>query len=116
MASAKKTMSERAVDRLEEQGYLKKVRAEIRAELMECLVELEEHGQIPVELRIKRYTPEEDKVKEVLGHIHQFLRVHQMENTLTCLSHEVNGQIKEPDRLPGQLTSIAAAIAKKPKQ
>jgi hypothetical protein len=40
MSKAKKPMSERAVDRLEEKEYLKNVRAVMRAEVMKCLVDL----------------------------------------------------------------------------
>jgi hypothetical protein len=112
MSSAKKTMSERAVDRLEEKGYLKNVRAEMRAEVMKCLVDMEEQGEIPPDLRIKRYTPESEELKHILALIHEFLRIHAMKHTLTCLEREVNGPIDVTPVKPGTST-IAAAIAKK---
>jgi hypothetical protein len=37
MVRAKKGISERAVERLEQKGYLKTVRAEMKAEAMKCL-------------------------------------------------------------------------------
>jgi hypothetical protein len=111
MAGAKKTMSERAVDRLEENGYLKLVRAEMRAEVMECLVELEEKGGIPSEIRIKRYTPETDDVKKILEYIQEYLAANKMTHTLRCLVHEVNAPIEKGSlRCP---TTIAEGIRRK---
>jgi hypothetical protein len=113
MASAKKTMSERAVDRLEERGYLKLVRAEMRAEVMECLVDLEEKGAIPSELRIKRYTPESDDVKRNLSYVLEYLRANKMTHTVRCFKHEINGKIDEISlRVP---STIADAIKSKRK-
>jgi hypothetical protein len=112
MTSAKKTMSERAVDRLEEKGYLKNVRAEMRAEVIKCLVDMEEQGEIPPDLRIKRYTPESDELKQILRYIREFLAAHAMKHTLVCLEREVNWPIEAIPLRRGR-TTIADAIAKK---
>jgi hypothetical protein len=117
-ATKGKTMSERAVDRLEEKGYLKNVRAEMRAEVMKCLVDMEDQGEIPSELRIKRYTPENDEVKKIQAYIHEFLRSHAMKHTLTCFEHEVNGAPAILPLNPGRTIiarAIAEAIARSPK-
>jgi hypothetical protein len=115
MSSAKKTMSERAVERLEEEGYLKTVRAEMRAEVMKCLVEMEEVGDIPPDLRIKRYTPETKEDKQILIFISEFLRFHGLKSTHICLENEINpGSIAgRVDALPVSRgrSSIAAKIA-----
>jgi hypothetical protein len=111
MTSSKKTMSERAVDRLEENGYLKLIRAEMRAEVMECLVDLEEHGGIPSELRIKRFTPETDDVKQILIYIHEYLRANKMTHTIRCLENEVNAPITKISL--GFPTTIAEGIRRK---
>jgi hypothetical protein len=114
MTGAKKTMSERAVDRLEEKGYLKNVRAEMRAEVMKCLVDMEEQGEIPSDLRIKRYTPESEELKQILRYIHEFLILHSMKHTLVCLEREVNWPIEAlPIRRGNVKSIIAEAIAKR---
>ena len=93
MTKARKGISERAVERLEEKGYLMSIRAEMKAEVMKCLVEMEEQGEIPPHLRIKRYTPNDDADYQALAFIAEFLRFHGLENSLTCLKAEVNGDI-----------------------
>jgi hypothetical protein len=54
--TARKGISERAVDGLETHGHLMTVRAEMKAEAIKSLVDLEEAGKIPPSLRINRYT------------------------------------------------------------
>jgi hypothetical protein len=56
MACAKKGFRKHAVERLEEKGYSMSVRAETKAEVMKCLVDMEEAGEILRNLRIKRYS------------------------------------------------------------
>jgi hypothetical protein len=97
---------------LEEKGYLKNVRAEMRAEVMKCLVDMEEQGDIPADLRIKRYTPETEELKQILAYIREFLTAHAMKHTLVCLEREVNGTIEQIPLRKGR-TTIAEAIAKK---
>jgi hypothetical protein len=101
MSRMKKTMSERAVERLEQQGYLKNVRAEMRAEVMKCLVEMEEAGDIPPDLRIKRYSPENEEDTEILTLISEFLRFHNLKNTLICFENEIN-----PGSITGKISSL----------
>jgi hypothetical protein len=101
MSQTKKTMSERAVERLEEKGYLKTVRAEMRAEVMKCLVEMEELGDIPSDLRIKRYTPETKEDKEILTFISEFLRLHGLKNTHICFENEIN-----PGSVAGKIDAL----------
>ncbi|OHT13565.1 hypothetical protein TRFO_03318 [Tritrichomonas foetus] len=112
MTKARKGISERAVERLEEKGYLMSIRAEMKAEVMKCLVEMEEQGEIPPHLRIKRYTPTDDGDYQALAFIAEFLRFHGLENSLTCLKAEVNGDIP-PMRNGDRQSELAAAIAAK---
>ena len=109
MSRAKKGISERAVERLEEKGYLMSIRAEMKAEVMKCLVEMEEQGEIPRHLRIKRFTPPDDENKQALAYIAEFLRFHGLECSLTCLQAEVNGDIPNL-RGGGQKSELAQAI------
>lgn len=112
MTKARKGISERAVDRLEEKGYLMSIRAEMKAEVMKCLVEMEEQGEIPPHLRIKRFTPGDDDDYQALAYIAEFMRFHGLENSLTCLKAEVNGEI--PTIRNGEKQSeLAAAIQAK---
>jgi hypothetical protein len=93
MSRGKKGMSERAVERLEEKGYLKSIRAEMRAEVLKCLVDMEEEGLIPADLRIKRFSPIEPEDTEALAYVLQFLAHHGMIHTKNCLLNEVNAEI-----------------------
>jgi translation elongation factor EF-Ts len=95
MSGAKKSLSERAMDRLEEKGYLKKIRAEMKANIMDCLVEMEESGEIPSAVRIKRYTPADEDDQEAIKAIYQFLVQHKLDFTANCLLKEVNWDIPE---------------------
>ena len=110
MSRAKKGISERAVERLEEKGYLMTIRAEMKAEVMKCLVEMEEQGEIPRHLRIKRFTPPDDENKQALAYIAEFLRFHGLECSLTCLQAEVNGDIPNLRGGGGQRSELAQAI------
>ena len=109
MSRAKKGISERAVERLEEKGYLMSIRAEMKAEVMKCLVEMEEQGEIPRHLRIKRYTPSDDENRQALAYIADFMRFHGLENSLTCLEAEVNGDIPAL-RGDGKMSELARAV------
>jgi hypothetical protein len=110
MAHGKKEISEKAVERLEEKGYLMSIRAEMKAEVMKCLVEMEEAGEIPPHLRIKRFSPPDDLNKEMLGYVLQFLRFHQMTNAVECLVREVNGRITVPQSSDGNSSLVAQAV------
>lgn len=112
MTKARKGISERAVERLEEKGYLMTIRAEMKAEVMKCLVEMEEQGEIPPHLRIKRYTPSEEEDFQALAYIAEFMRFHGLENSLTCLKAEVNGEIPTI-RAGNKQSELAAAIQAK---
>jgi hypothetical protein len=113
MSRGKKVISERADARLEEKGYLMSVRAEMKAEVMKCLVEMEEAGQISSDLRIKRYTPPDEENKQALGHVLEFLRFHGMTNTAECLVREVNANIDLPGNSEGDVSLIAQSIREK---
>ena len=93
MNKKKKGISERAIDRLEENGYLMSIRAEMKAEVMKCLVEMEDQDEIPPNLRIKRYTPTSDESMTALAYVEEFMKFHGLENSLTCLKAEVNAEI-----------------------
>jgi hypothetical protein len=82
---------------LEENGYLTSVRAEMKAEVMKCLVEMEEAGEIPPHLRIKRYTPPDEVNAQALGYVLEFLRFHGMTSTVECLVPAVNAEIEAPE-------------------
>jgi hypothetical protein len=112
MARAKKGISERAVERLEEKGYLMSVRAEMKAEVMKCLVEMEEAGEIPTNLRIKRYTPPDGENQQALAYVAEFLRCHGLTHSYECLIREVNGQIDVPPN-GSEMSLLAQAIQKK---
>jgi hypothetical protein len=110
MSRGKKGMSERAIERLEEKGYLKSIRAEMRAEVLKCLVDMEEEGLIPADLRIKRFSPVDPEDTEALAYVLQFLAHHGMTQTKNCLLNEVNAEI--PFRpVNSQRSDIAALIS-----
>jgi hypothetical protein len=113
MSRVKKGISERAVDWLEEKKYLDIVRAEMKAEVMKCLVEMEEAGEIPPHLRIKRYSPPDDANRQALGYVLEFMRFHQMNNAIQCLIREVNGEIDPAPSSDPELSLIAQAIRQK---
>jgi hypothetical protein len=93
--ASKKGITDRAIDSLEENGYLSNVRAEMKAEVIKALVELEEAGEIPPSLRISRYTPVDTANKEALGYVLEFLKFHKLDKAAACLANEVNGEIPE---------------------
>jgi hypothetical protein len=95
--SVRKGISERAVDWLEKIGYLQHVQADMKSEVMKALVELEELGEIPPSLRIKRYTPSDDLNKQSLAHVLEFLNYHGLKKTIVCLQNEVNCRIESLD-------------------
>jgi hypothetical protein len=112
MARAGRGISERAVERLEKKGYLMSVRAEMKAEVMKCLVEMEEAGEIPTNLRIKRYSPPDAENQQALAYVAEFLRCHGLTHSYECLFHEVNAEIVIPPN--GSNTSLLAqAIQRK---
>jgi hypothetical protein len=113
MSRAKKGISERAVERLEEKGYLMSVRAEMKAEVMKCLVEMEEAGEIPPHLRIKRYTPPDEPNQQALGYVLEFLRFHGLTNTAECLIREVNAEIEPLGNAEPALSLVAQSIREK---
>jgi hypothetical protein len=50
----------------------------MRAEVLKCLVNIEQQGEIPPDLRIKQYTPESKELNRILALIHEFLRPHRV--------------------------------------
>jgi hypothetical protein len=112
MARAKKGISERAVERLEQKGYLKAVRAEMKAEAMKCLVEMEAAGEIPSHLRIRRYEPKDDDNKQALSFVLEFLRFHGLTNTIECFTREISGPI-EPRLSDPSFSLLAQAVQQK---
>jgi hypothetical protein len=109
MAKPRQVISERAIDFLENNGYLNSVRAEMKAEVITSLVELEEDGKIPPSLRINRYTPSDDLNKQAIAYVLEFLTFHKLSNSIKCLIREVNGDI-ETLPLSGQSSLVAQKI------
>ena len=112
MSRKGKGISEQAVERLEEKGYLMNVRAEMKDEVMKCLVEMQDRGEIPPHLRINQYTPPDDENAQALAFVAEFLRYHGLEHSLNCLKAEVNGEIMGL-RGSGYQSQLATAIAQK---
>lgn len=112
MRQTKKGISERAVERLEEKGYLMSIRAEMKDEVMKALVEMEEQGEIPPNLRIKRYSPTDHENLQALAYVAEFLRFHGLEHSYNCLKNEVNGEIPNL-RGGGEQSELALAIKMK---
>ena len=106
-----KGISEQAVDRLEETGYLMNVRSEMKAEVMKCLVQMEEQGELPPHLRVKRFTPTSDEDANALAYIAEFLRFHKLEHSLECLKAETNGEIMTLKNNENKQSELAQAIA-----
>lgn len=104
-----KGLSERAIERLEESGYLMNVRSKMKAEVMKCLNEMEEQGELPPHLRVKRYAPPDQENLNALAFIADFMRFHGLENSLTCLKSEVKGEIPNIKN-NGKMSELAAAI------
>ena len=107
---SQKGISEQAVDRLEESGYLMNVRSEMKAEVMKCLVQMEEQGELPPHLRVKRFTPTSDEDANALAYIAEFMKFHGLEHSLECLKAETNGEIMTL-RNAGSQSELAQAIA-----
>ena len=112
MKTNSKSLSEQAVQRLEETGYLKKVRAEMKAEVMKCLIEMEKNDELPSHLKIKKFTPPDDDNLDALAYIAEFMKFHGLEHSLTCLQAEVNGKIPEI-KGGGSHSELASAILQK---
>jgi hypothetical protein len=89
------------------------VRAEMKAEVMKCLVDMEEAGEIPPQLRIKRYTPPDEHNMQAIGYILEFLHFHQLTHTAECLKREVNAEVDAPTNPEPELSLIAQAIRQK---
>jgi hypothetical protein len=92
--TARKGITDRAVDWLEEKGYLMSIRAEMKAEVMKSLVELEEAGEIPPSIRISRFTPTDDINKQAIAYVLEFLTFHKLNHSIICLTNEVNDTIE----------------------
>jgi hypothetical protein len=109
MSKPRQGISERAVEFLEGNGYLSNVRAEVKAEVIKSLVELEEAGEIPPSLRIDRYTPPDDLNKQAIAYVLEFLKFHKLGHSVECLTREVNGDI-EALPLSGKFSLVAQNI------
>jgi hypothetical protein len=72
----KANLSDRALERLEEKGFLKHIRAEMKAEVLQCLVDMEEAEEIPSKYRIRRFSPTEPEDQAAIKVIYQFLVHH----------------------------------------
>jgi hypothetical protein len=88
--SGRQDISARAIERLEEKGFLKHIRAEMKADVLQCLVDMEEAEEIPSKYRIKRFSPTQSDDQEAIKIIYQFLVHHGFTFTAACLKHEVN--------------------------
>jgi hypothetical protein len=71
---------------------------------------MEEAGEIPPILRIKRYTPPDDTHTRAIGYILEFLRFHELSHTAECLTREANAGLEVPANLHADLSLIAQAI------
>ena len=86
------SLNEQAAARLEETGFIRKIRAQMKAEVMKALVEMEEEEQLPKNLKLKRYEPD-DPNANALAYVAQFLRFHGLTAAFDCLTSEVNGPV-----------------------
>ena len=103
------TLNEQASSRLEETGFLRKVRAQMKAEVMKTLVDIEEDGQLPSTLKVKRYDPDDDN-SNALAYVGEFFRFHGLEATFDCLCAEVNGPIMKTRNGTDNHSELAALI------
>jgi hypothetical protein len=86
------SLNEQAAARLEETGFIRKIRAQMKAEVMRTLTDMEEEGELPKNLKLKRYEPD-DPNANALSYVAQFLRFHGLTATYDCLVSEVDGPI-----------------------
>lgn len=86
------TLNEQAAAHLEETGFIRKIRAQMKAEVMKTLVDMEEEGELPKNLKLKRYEPD-DPNANALAYVAQFLRFHGLTAAYDCLISEVNGPV-----------------------
>lgn len=105
-----KGISEQAVDRLEETGYLMNVRSEMKAEVMKCLVQMEDQGELPPHLRVKRFAPTTEEDANALAYIAEFMKFHGLDHSLECLKAETKGEIMNL-KSGGSQSELAQAIA-----
>jgi hypothetical protein len=110
MTRPRQGISERAVDFLENNGYLNSVRAEMKAEVMKSLVELEEAGEIPPSLRISRYTPPDDLNKQAISFVLEFLKFHKLGHSIESLIREVNWEPIDELKSEGEFSLLAQKI------
>jgi hypothetical protein len=101
------------MDLLEEKGYLRKIRAEMKADIMDCLVAMEEAGEIDPTVRIKRYTPTDEEDQNAIKAIYQFFRQHNLQFSARCLEKEVNWEIPPAAANP-DYSSLADRILAEP--
>ena len=103
------TLNEQAASRLEETGYLRGIRAQMKAEVMKSLVDIEEDGELPPTLIVKRYEPDDPNVN-ALSYVGEFLRFHGLNATFECLCAEVNGPIMKTRNVTEEHSELAALI------
>lgn len=101
-------LGQKAVSKLEESGFLRKIRSELNAEVIGILAEMEEKGELPEKLQLKRFTPNEDEALE-LSYIAEFLNHHNLTNTLRVLQKEIKGEIMQI-RGMGELSELALLL------
>jgi hypothetical protein len=80
---------------------------------MDCLVQMEEAGQIQSDVRIKRYTPTDPENKEAITAVYQFFIQHNLNFAARCLRKEVNWEIPEVERNP-EYSDLADRILAEP--
>ena len=103
------TLNEQASQRLEETGYLRKIRAQMKAEVMKTLVDIEEDGQMPSTLKVKRYEPDDDNAN-ALAYVGEFFRFHGLNAAFECLCAEVNGPIMKTREESDEHSELAVLI------
>ena len=103
------SLNEQAQSRLEETGYLRKIRAEMKAEVMKTLVDIEEDGQLPPTLKVKRYEPDDDNAN-ALAYVAEFFRFHRLDAAFDCLTAEVKGPIMKLRDHPADHSELAMLI------
>ncbi|EAY17347.1 hypothetical protein TVAG_319420 [Trichomonas vaginalis G3] len=103
------TINTQAAERLEKTRFLRKIKAEMKANVIETLVSMEENNELPKDLKVKRYTPN-DETADALSYIGEFCAFHNLTNTLKCLRAETNGDIMVLRTAGNEKSKLARAI------
>lgn len=108
MKTKMNSVNTQAAERLEQTGFLRKIKAEMKANVIDTLVKMEENKELPEDLKVKRFTPN-DSQEDALSYVGEFLKFHNLESTFKCLQAEVNGTVMV-HRTAGNETSELARV------